>query len=168
MVEELFRAHAPSVQRFARRLVHDEALADEVVQEVFARLHAAPTKFDPSRGTALAYLLAACRGRALDLIRAETARARRQGLVAANAEASTSHVEEAALNAELGRRLHDALDRLSPHERVPILLSFFGGFTYSEVADLLFLAPGTVKSRIRRGLIHLHDILEPDWLAPEG
>src|SRR4051812_50217742 len=75
---EIYRRHAGAVYALARRVLNDITDAEEVVQEVFLRLWNAPEKFDPERGSLRSYLLAQCHGRAVDLLRADTSRRRRE------------------------------------------------------------------------------------------
>ena len=74
---EAYRRHAGAVYGLARRLLSDQALAEEIVQEVFLRLWNDPDRFDPDRGSLRSYLLAQCHGRSVDLIRSESSRRRR-------------------------------------------------------------------------------------------
>jgi len=75
---EAYRRHAGAVFGLARRLLHERAAAEEIVQEVFVRLWHAPDRFDPERGTLRSYLLAQAHGRAVDQLRSESARRRRE------------------------------------------------------------------------------------------
>src|SRR3954454_20931980 len=75
---EVYRRHAGAVFALARRVLSDSAAAEEVVQEVFLRIWNAPEKFDSDRGSLRSYLLAQCHGRAVDLLRSETSRRRRE------------------------------------------------------------------------------------------
>ncbi len=75
---EAYRRHAGAVFGLARRLLSDQALAEEVVQEVFLRLWNQPERFDPDRGSLRSYLLAQTHGRSVDLLRSETARRNRE------------------------------------------------------------------------------------------
>src|SRR3954447_22858882 len=75
---EAYRRHAGAVFGLARRLLADEAHAEEVVQEVFLRLWNQPEKYDPDRGSLRSFLLAQCHGRAVDMLRSDTARRRRE------------------------------------------------------------------------------------------
>jgi RNA polymerase sigma-70 factor, ECF subfamily len=149
---EAYRRHAGSVFALARRLLNDQALAEEVVQEVFLRLWDTPDKFDPERGSLRSYLLAQCHGRAVDLIRSEEARRKRE---------ETDHRRQAEAGYDLEHEVWDlavadyvkeALGDLSDDERRAIELAYFGGRTYREVAAVLGQPEGTVKSRIRTGL----------------
>ncbi len=152
---EAYRRHAGAVYGLARRLLSDETLAEEIVQEVFLRLWDTPEKFDPGRGSLRSFLLAQCHGRAVDLLRAETARRRRE-------EKDQRRTAEAGYDLELevwdlavAEHVKDALVGLPEGERRAIELAYFGGHTYREVAVMLDQPEGTVKSRIRAGLKRL-------------
>lgn len=152
---EVYRRHAGSAYALARRLLRNAALAEEVVQELFIRLWDKPERFDPSRGSLRAFLLSDTHGRALDLIRSEDSRRRRE-----EREAQLVPVDSRDLEAEVwalvsSETVRDSLSRLSEHERRAIELAYFDGQTYQEVAQTLGEPEGTVKSRIRSGLKRL-------------
>ncbi len=150
---EAYRRHGGAVFGLARRLLQNEALAEEVTQEVFTRLWDRPTRFDPERGSLRAFLLADAHGRSVDLIRAETARRRREEheatLIPAADAADTEREVWARVASE---KVRAALDALTPAEREAIELAYFGGQSYREVAATLSQPDGTIKSRIRSGL----------------
>ncbi|MCA1676063.1 MAG: sigma-70 family RNA polymerase sigma factor, partial [Actinobacteria bacterium] len=126
--------------------------AEDLVQEVFLRLWRQPERFDASRGSLQSFLLADAHGRAVDLVRSESSRARRE-MRAAGAVADSRNDPEAALVAyDAAKPVLAALATLTMDERRAIHLAYFGGFTYVEVAQLLGQPEGTVKSRIRAGL----------------
>lgn len=152
---EVYRRHAGSAYALARRLLRNAALAEEVVQELFIRLWDKPERYDPSRGSLRAFLLSDTHGRALDLIRSEDSRRRRE-----EREAQLVPVDSGDLEAEVwalvsSETVRDSLSRLSEHERRAIELAYFDGQTYQEVAQTLGEPEGTVKSRIRSGLKRL-------------
>jgi RNA polymerase sigma-70 factor, ECF subfamily len=152
---EAYRRHAGAVYGLARRVLIETAPAEEVVQEVFIRLWHAPEKFDADRGSLRSYLLAQAHGRAVDVLRSESSRRRREERDArATAEAGYD-LEHEVWDLALAERLREALEVLPPDERKPIELAYFGGHTYREVAQMLGSPEGTVKSRIRSGLRRL-------------
>jgi RNA polymerase sigma-70 factor (ECF subfamily) len=157
---EAYRRHAGSVYALAKRLIVDKALAEEVVQEVFLRLWNNPERFDPERGSLRSYLLAQCHGRSVDLIRSESSRrAREERDLTMTAEAGYD-LEHEVWDIAVADRVRTVLQTLPDIERQAILLAYFGGHTYREVAELLNEAEGTVKSRIRAGLKRMRQELQ--------
>lgn len=157
---EAYRRHAGAVFGLARRILTDQALAEEVVQEVFLRLWNTPDRFDPARGTLRSYLLAQAHGRSVDLLRSEGARRLREERDArATAEAGYD-LEHEVWDLATAEQVRRALESISPSERRPIELAYFGGLTYREVAQRLGEPEGTIKSRIRSGLKRLrHELV---------
>lgn len=149
---EVYRRHAGAVFALARRLLADRTLAEEIVQECFLRLWNDPDKFDPQRGSLRSYLLAQCHGRSVDLIRSESSRRRREEKELTLAAEAGYDLEREVWDLAVSDRVKTALRELPEGEREAILLAYFGGHTYREVADLLDTPEGTVKSRIRSGL----------------
>lgn len=152
---EAYRRHAGAVFGLARRLLRDQARAEEVVQEVFLRLWNDPNRFDPDRGTLRSYLLAQCHGRSVDLIRSDTSRRGREEREAKITAEDGYDVAHEVLDLAVAGHVREALERLPEGERRAIELAYFGGRTYREVATQLGEAEGTVKSRIRSGLKRL-------------
>lgn len=149
---EVYRRHAGAVFALARRLLADRTLAEEIVQEVFLRLWNNPDRFDPDRGSLRSYLLAQCHGRSVDLIRSESSRRRREEKELTLAAEAGYDLEHEVWDMAVTDRVKATLQTLPEGEREAILLAYFGGHTYREVADLLGTPEGTVKSRIRSGL----------------
>jgi RNA polymerase sigma-70 factor (ECF subfamily) len=152
---EIYRRHGGAVYALARRVLIDVADAEEVVQEVFLRLWNAPEKFDPERGSLRSYLLAQCHGRAVDLLRADSSRRRREERDARATAEMGYDLEHQVWDLAVAERVQAAVSTLPPDERKAIELAYFGGHTYREVATLLDAPEGTVKSRIRTGLRRL-------------
>ncbi|MBO0691584.1 MAG: sigma-70 family RNA polymerase sigma factor [Acidimicrobiaceae bacterium] len=152
---EVYRRHGGAVYGLAKRVLGDEARAEEVVQEVFVRLWQQPERFDPDRGTLRSYLLAAAHGRAVDLVRSESSRRRREEQEARATATAPYDLEHEVWDLALADQVKEALNELDPDERKAIELAYFGGHTYRQVAVLLGQPEGTVKSRIRVGLRRL-------------
>jgi RNA polymerase sigma-70 factor (ECF subfamily) len=149
---ELYRRHGGAVFALARRVLHDPADAEEVVQEVFLRLWNAPEKFDPERGSLRSYLLAQTHGRAVDLVRSDTSRRQREEREARQTAESGYDLEHQVWDLAIAERVYQAVSTLPVEERRAIELAYFKGHTYREVAVLLDAPEGTIKSRIRAGL----------------
>jgi RNA polymerase sigma-70 factor (ECF subfamily) len=162
---EAYRRHAGPVFGLARRLLNDQARAEEIVQEVFLRLWSAPDRFDPDRGSLRSFLLAHCHGRSVDVIRADSARRRREESEFAVPSPSPDLMEE-VWDVALSGFVRDALGGLPDGERIAIEQAYFGGRTYREVAEFLGEPEGTIKSRIRTGLRRLHAQLVAAGVTP--
>ena len=154
---EAYRRHGGAVFALARRLLAEQALAEEVVQEVFLRLWTQPDRFDPERGSLRSFLLAQSHGRAVDMLRSETSRRRREEREARQTAEGGYDIEREVLDLAIGEHVKEVLDRLPSDERRAIELAYFGGLTYREVATRLDQPEGTVKSRIRSGLRRMRD-----------
>lgn len=152
---ELYRRHAGAVFGLARRLLGDQAKAEEVVQEVFLRLWRQPERFDAARGSLRSYLLSQTHSRSVDLLRSDVARRRREERDAREAAEGGYDVDREVWDMALAEHVRRALEVLQPLERDAIELAYFGGRTYREVAEMLGEPEGTVKSRIRSGLKRL-------------
>jgi len=149
---EAYRRYAGAVYALARRLLVDQALAEEVVQEVFLRLWTRPDRYDAERGSLRSYLLAQSHGRAVDMLRSETSRKRREEREARETAEGGYDIEREVLDLAIGEHVKEVLDKLPTDERQAIELAYFGGLTYRQVATRLDQPEGTVKSRIRNGL----------------
>jgi RNA polymerase sigma-70 factor (ECF subfamily) len=158
-VGERYTRHAGPCCGLARRVLADRVLAEEVVQEVFLALWRRPERFDSARGSMRSFLFAQIHGRSVDLLRAETARRAREQREAFRSPTVDVDLERAVAELSEGEAVRRALAGLSDGERGAIELAYFGGHTYREVAALLELPEGTVKSRIRSGLLRLRAAL---------
>ncbi len=158
-LEEAYRRHGGAVYGLARRVIRDEALAEEITQEIFVRLWNQPERFDPERGSLRAFLLAQSHRRAVDVVRSEEARKKREQRGAEATVAVDDSLEREVFDLNMAENVKDALDELPDRERIPIELAYYRGRTYREVAAELDTPEGTIKSRIRSGLGKLRDAL---------
>ena len=165
---EAFRRHAGAVYGLARRVLGDAASAEEVVQEVFLRLWSKPDSYDPARGSLRAYLLAQSHGRAVDLLRSDSSRRRREERDAARSAEAGYDIEREVGDLAVSEHIQSVVQDLPEDERRAIELAYFGGHTYREVAALLAQPEGTVKSRIRSGLKRMRSRMVDAGWSPGG
>ncbi|HSS12202.1 MAG TPA: sigma-70 family RNA polymerase sigma factor [Acidimicrobiales bacterium] len=163
---EVYRRHAGAVYGLASRILRDRALAEEVVQEVFLRLWARPENFDPERGRLRSFLLAQAHGRAVDLVRADVSRRRREEHSAFDPAAGGVDVDADVWREAVAGRVRTALSGLPENQRKALELAYFGGQTCREVATSLGEAEGTIKSRIRAGLRRMRAELSSAGIEP--
>jgi RNA polymerase sigma-70 factor (ECF subfamily) len=161
--ERLYDRMAGTVFGVVRRVVRDPAQSEEVAQEVLVEVWRTATRFDPGRGTALTWVLTMAHRRAVDRVRSAQAAADRDERVGELARTpaydEVAEVVETRLEQEQVRR---ALGTLTDLQREAVTLAYYGGYTYREVAVLLDVPLGTVKTRLRDGLIRLRDTLGVD------
>ncbi len=152
---ELYRRHRRSVSAATRMVLVNDDRCEDVVAEVFVDLWFFPEKFDPARGSLLAFLRMRARGRGIDMVRSEAARHRREQTDQRADVTYAKDPDTVILATESAAAVREALASLPVTESEPIYLAFFSGMTYRAVAAQLDLPEGTVKSRIRAGLNRL-------------
>jgi RNA polymerase sigma-70 factor, ECF subfamily len=161
-LSEAFRRHATAVSGLARRILGDESRAEDVCQDVFVKLWQEPNRFDATRGSLQTLLLTQAHGRSVDIIRSHTARANREQKVSLDHDPFTPDVDAEMMSLIDVQRVATAMSQITPPEREAIELAYFQGHTYRQVATLLAVPEGTIKTRIRSGLRRLHSLLNGD------
>jgi len=148
-LESAFDRYAGAVKSVAVRVLRDEGLAEDVVQDTFVQFWNAPEKYRSDRGSLRTFLVTLAHRRAVDMVRSEVARTRRE-----QQPPDPDHfsVEDEVLSLSLSETVRNALEGLAQGEREAIALAYFRGLSYVEVARSLGEAEGTVKSRIRSGM----------------
>ncbi|NND85235.1 MAG: sigma-70 family RNA polymerase sigma factor [Acidimicrobiia bacterium] len=153
-ITESHSLHQAAIFSAARSILRDREAAFDVTQDVMTHLWQQPEKFDPDRGSLRTYLLARTRSRALDIVRSETSRKRRESRVKGD-HRTEAGVDEMVVDAATAEQLRGRLSSLKDSEREAISLAFFGDMSYRQVAERLGIPEGTAKSRIRAGLANL-------------
>lgn len=160
---ELYDETNPLVYGLALRILRDQHAAEDVTIEVYTQVHRQASHFDSQRGTASAWLLTLTRSRAIDRLRIETLRREREESL----DETTTVVsligdpEACSASSELRRIVQQALLRLTPEQREVIEIAYFSGLSHSEIAAKLGQPLGTVKTRIRTGMLLLREHLAP-------
>ncbi|SDQ38880.1 RNA polymerase, sigma subunit, ECF family [Arthrobacter crystallopoietes] len=158
--ESLYDSVSPTIFGLVRRVVRDPAQSEEVTQEIFVEIWQNAARFDADRGKALSWILVIAHRRAVDRVRASQAsmdRDLRQG--AKEYQASYDDVADTVELRLESERVNKALASLTDSQREAITLAYYGGHTHREVATMLHIPVGTVKTRIRDGMIRLRDKL---------
>ncbi len=151
---------SPRVFGLIRRLLIDHAQSEEVLQEVFLEIWQSASRFDPNKGRASTWVMTMAHRRAVDRIR--SAQADRERDVRIGTRDLGRDFDQTSEAAEIGiehERVTAAMSRLSDAQRQAISLTYYGGLSQSELADALKIPLGTVKTRLRGGMIRLRDEL---------
>ncbi len=156
---DLYERYVDLVYSMALKVVQDPAAAEDIVQDVFLRIWQRANQFDASRGRLATWLLSITRNRAIDVLRQQN----RQRIAAdAFDERRDDHALAAHWYAERDETVHLSLEILPPEQRRCIELAFFYGLTHQDIAAMLGLPLGTVKSRIRLGMRKLQAALREE------
>ena len=156
--EQLYRRYARSVFGLALRRLGDRARAEDAVQETFTSIWRSAATYKPDRGPGAPWLYTVARNAIVD----HTRGGRREAMVGEPPDepAPDDAPPERAEQSWIAWRVHRALEELSPNERSVLELAYWGGLSQSEIATMLNLPLGTVKTRTRSALAKLADVLE--------
>jgi RNA polymerase sigma-70 factor (ECF subfamily) len=160
-LSDLYDRYARAIYSLAIRMLSDAAEAEDVVQDVFTQAWRQADRYDPARAPVAAWLMIITRARALDRLRRQRSR-----ITATGMDESTPHPtdpdqsqEALAISSEQAERLRGALVALPDGQRTAIELAYFQGLSQSDIAARLQEPLGTIKTRIRSGLLKLREAL---------
>jgi RNA polymerase sigma-70 factor (ECF subfamily) len=150
------------------RIIGDRSLAEEVLLDVYAQVWRQAERYDTSRGAALGWITTIARSRAIDRLRSERHNLQQDELNEATVSepSRAANPETATAMAEMSSIVRAALDSLPPEQREVIELSYYSGYTQTEIAAKLGQPLGTIKTRTRLGMIKLREVLKPVMESP--
>jgi RNA polymerase sigma-70 factor (ECF subfamily) len=158
--EQLYGMIASPIFGLVRRIVRDHAQSEEVTQEVLVELWRTASRYSPDRGSALNWALTLAHRRAVDRVRsAQASTDRDQRVAAMSNDREFDQVAEEVTTRLESEQVRRCLSGLTDLQRQSIVLAYYNGNTYREVAELLDTPLGTIKTRLRDGLIRLRDCL---------
>jgi RNA polymerase sigma-70 factor (ECF subfamily) len=160
-LQMVYERYSPLVYGLSRRVTASTAHAEEITQEVFVYLWQNPDRFDAERGTLRAFLGAVTHRRSVDEVRRNTRRAAREDRVGSDASnLDVIEISDDVERSQTAERVRAAVSSLPDQQREAVLLAYFGGCTFRQVAEQLGIPEGTAKSRLRLGLSKLAVLLE--------
>jgi RNA polymerase sigma factor (sigma-70 family) len=160
-LQMVYERYSPLVYGLARRVTASTAHAEEITQEVFVYLWQNPDRFDADRGTLRAFLGALAHRRSVDEVRRDSRRSAREDRVGSDAtNLELLEIGDDVERSQTAERVRAAVSSLPDQQREAVLLAYFGGCTFREVAERLGIPEGTAKSRLRLGLGKLAVLLE--------
>ncbi|MDX2111016.1 MAG: sigma-70 family RNA polymerase sigma factor [Verrucomicrobiota bacterium] len=162
---ELYRRYSGVIYSFAVKMLHDTPEAEEVLQDTFLKAWKLADKYQPERGTVFTWLVTMSRSQCLDRLRARKNNPFRSNqhttLDSMSPQSQPDSSETSIFKTNLGSEIADKLKELPEDQRLCLELSFYKGYTQHEIANRLKEPLGTIKARIRRGLLQLRALLPP-------
>ncbi len=154
--QALYESTSPTVFGVLQRMLSDRAQAEDVLQDTYVKVWSRAGEYHYERGRVIGWVIGIARNRALDILRAKKRRGEVQSADSWPPETIAGNSGELEQNTVL----QQCMERLAAIQQQSIIGAFVHGWTHEELAKLLSLPVGTVKSRIRRGLALLKDCLE--------
>lgn len=161
--EELYDRFSGVLFSTAYRVLNNQEATEDVIQDVFIQIWEKAPLYNPALGKPMTWAITLTRNKAIDRLRSTQRRGRLQDEMQREAETFEQFDErssfDAASGVETGKLVRDAVQKLSKDQREAIELAFFSSLTQTEIAERLNEPLGTVKARIRRGMLRLKEIL---------
>jgi RNA polymerase sigma-70 factor, ECF subfamily len=161
----LYSRLAPALYGMAFRMMNDAKEAEDVLQEGFTYIWRKANTYDPGRSSAFAWAVMIVRNKAIDRLRARQRGERLREKVTSEAGLYADQVDTSAqepVSRERKVQVREALQQIAPEQREAVELAFFSGLTHEQIAERLGTPLGTIKARIRRGLLRLRDCFEEE------
>ena len=159
-LRELYDIHARAVYSLAVRILRSQSDAEDIVQEVFVQAWRQATRYDASRGTVAGWLLMQAKSRSIDRLRARRARPEQSEEARVSEPVDASDAADIQIvRGEQAARVRQALEELPALQKTALELAYYEGLTHVEIAEQLEQPLGTVKTRIRQGLLKLRQAL---------
>jgi RNA polymerase sigma-70 factor (ECF subfamily) len=159
-MRELYDIHARPVYSLAVRILRSQSDAEDVVQEVFSQAWRQASRYDAARGTVAGWLLMQAKSRSIDRLRARRARPEQPGDAHAKEPVDANETADLQIvRGEQASRVRRALDELPTLQKTALEMAYYEGLTHVEIAEQLEQPLGTVKTRIRQGLLKLRQAL---------
>jgi RNA polymerase sigma factor (sigma-70 family) len=159
---DLYDSYAGFVYALAMRVVASRPAAEDVTQDVFVFLWEHPERIEPGRGSLRGFLGTLTHRRAVDIVRREEARKRREERAGPADAMPAPDATEAVIHSDTRGKVRTAVDLLPEAQRRAVELAYFHGYTYRQVAAALGIPEGTAKSRMRLALARIAEILQPE------
>ena len=157
---ELYDLMASRVLGLVRRVLRDQAQSEEVTQEIFLEVWQSAARYDQRKGGASTWIMTMAHRRAVDRVRAsQSSRDRDTKISIRDFQSEYDHVAETVEIQLEHERVTQAMLRLTELQRQAVTLAYYGGYSHTEVATMLSVPVGTVKTRLRDGMIRLRDEL---------
>jgi RNA polymerase sigma-70 factor, ECF subfamily len=162
--EQLYERFSGVLFSIAYRMLNSQEAAEDVLQEVFVQIWKKAPTFDPARGRPMTWAVTLTRNKAIDLLRSAQRRSGLHESMQREKEAFgrfDRSLFDVVASDEMWKMVRDAIEKLSKEQRQAIELAFFASMTQTEIADHLKEPLGTIKARIRRGMLALREMIEP-------
>jgi RNA polymerase sigma-70 factor, ECF subfamily len=160
--ERFYDRHSGAAFSLAHRIVGERGAAEDVIQEAFLSIWRSRARYDPARGSVRSWTLGIVRNRAIDALRRGASPTRHLDLddeAVLEGRPAEELTDDEAVRRELSQKVRGAIEMLPREQLQVIALAYFGGFSQSEIAEMLSAPLGTIKGRMRLGLEKLRAIL---------